>query len=204
MKKALTIALFVVILVLGWVLYRQFASTIEFNKERATREAVIVQRLKDIRTAQRAFKQQYQKYTPSFDTLVNFILHDSLVYTKAIGSMDDSLAVARGLVSSVEFKVPAKDTLFSGRGLSEADIRQFSIIPFSRDEKFIMDTASIVTESSYEVPVFEARAPYKSYMYDLNQQELVNLIDEQQTLKRYPGLKVGSLTEATNEAGNWE
>lgn len=204
MKKVLSLVLLVVILVLAWVLYRQFASKIEFDKERTVREAAIVQRLKDIRSSQRAFKQVNQRFTGSFDTLINFVLHDSMTYIKAIGSEDDSLAVAQGRVRMEEFKIPVKDTLFGRRGYTAQDIRNFEMIPFSDNEKFIMDATTLITESGFEVPVFEARAPFKSYLYDLDKQELINLIDETNTIDRYPGLKVGSLTQTNNDAGNWE
>ncbi|MCC8088404.1 MAG: hypothetical protein LIO79_03945 [Rikenellaceae bacterium] len=192
-------------IVLCWVLYRQFASPMEFEKERKLREVVVVQRLKDIRSAQRAFKQVHGRYTPSFDSLINFVLTDSLTYRMSIGSMDDSLAVAQGLVQNVEFKVPVRDTIYSGRGFTDRDIREIRIVPFSGGQEFIMDAGELETESRVVVQVFEAKAPYKTFLADLDHQELVNLIDRtKNTLNRYPGLKVGSITEATNDAGNWE
>ena len=55
------------------------------------------------------------------------------------------------------------------------------------------------------VQVLECRAPYKAFLADLNRQELINLIDEREnTFNDYPGIKVGSMTSATNDAGNWE
>jgi len=155
--------------------------------------------------AQRAYKQVNGRFTSSFDTLINFVLHDSLTYQMSVGSMDDSLAVAQGLVIIVNFQMPVKDTIYSGRGFTERDIQEIRIIPFSGGQEFIMDAAEIETESSVVVQVFEAKAPYKTFLHDLDRQELINLIDRtKNTLNRYPGLKVGSLTEANNEAGNWE
>jgi hypothetical protein len=54
------------------------------------------------------------------------------------------------------------------------------------------------------VPIFEIRAHYNTYLHDLNKQELVNLIDKEQKLDHYPGLKVGSIDAPNNNAGNWE
>ncbi|MCD7963794.1 MAG: hypothetical protein LUF90_09700 [Rikenellaceae bacterium] len=205
MKKVIQLILLLLTIVLCWVLYRQFASPMEFEKERKLRETVVVQRLKDIRSAQRAYKQVNGRFTSSFDTLINFVLHDSLTYQMSVGSMDDSLAVAQGLVRIVNFQMPVKDTIYSGRGFTERDIQEIRIIPFSGGQEFIMDAAEIETESSVVVQVFEAKAPYKTFLHDLDRQELINLIDRtKNTLNRYPGLKVGSLTEANNEAGNWE
>jgi hypothetical protein len=55
-----------------------------------------------------------------------------------------------------------------------------------------------------KIPLFEASAHFKTYLYDLNHQELLNIIDVQTKLEKYPGLKVGSIEEPNNNAGNWE
>jgi hypothetical protein len=65
--------------------------------------------------------------------------------------------------------------------------------------------SSIISfSSSIVIPLFEARAPYDAYLSDLNRQELVNLKDQQTKLEKYNGLKVGSVDEPNNNAGNWE
>ena len=55
-----------------------------------------------------------------------------------------------------------------------------------------------------KVPIFEIRAHYDTYLHDLNKQERVNLIDKEEKLDHYPGLKVGSVDAPNNNAGNWE
>lgn len=68
-----------------------------------------------------------------------------------------------------------------------------------------MDTARITNyNTGYVLPLFEACAPYDSYLGDLDHQQLVNLKDYQTKLERYCGLKVGSVIESNNHAGNWE
>lgn len=210
MKKVIQLGLLILMIVLGWILYRQFADPIEFSRLRREREAAVVQNLKDIRTAQRAFKRVNMRYIASFDTLIDFILYDSLTYVRGVGSFDDSAAVAQGLVYREEFKMAVKDTIFSGRGFTDEDIRNLRFIPYSEEVlgsrmEFIMDAGVLETASAVVVQVFEAKAPYKTFL-DQNEweQELINLIDTRKTLNKYPGLKVGSMTEATNDAGNWE
>lgn len=205
MKKLIQVVLFIVIIALGWFLYRQFATPMEFSEMQKQREAAVVQKLKDIRTAQRAFKQVNQHYTASFDSLINFVLNDSLTYERAIGSEDDSVAVARGLVRKEVFKMAVKDTIYSGRNFTVEDIKELAIVPHSDGQKFIMNAGNLQTESKVVVQVFEAKAPYKMFLdSDEYHQELINLIDQRKTLGRYPGLIVGSMTQATNDAGNWE
>lgn len=60
------------------------------------------------------------------------------------------------------------------------------------------------TSQGIHVPLFEARAPYETYLADQDKQELVNLIDKEKKLDHYPGLKVGSIDAPNNNAGNWE
>ena len=54
------------------------------------------------------------------------------------------------------------------------------------------------------IPIFEIRAHYNTYLHDLNDQERVNLVDKQEKLELYPGLKVGSVEAPNNNSGNWE
>lgn len=216
MKKfLLQVLLLAVIVALAWWIYSLFNTPLEFERIRKEREAKVVERLKDIRTAQRAFRNKYLKFTPNFDSLIAFVKYDSLTFEHAIGSADDSLAVAQGRVSVVKFNVAVKDTLefispevledFNNlRYIPGSDI-QTKFNPGGQIQEFVMDTASVETESKVVVPVFEAFAQYPTFLGDLDEQELINFRDYQiNTLSRADGLKVGSLTATTNEAGNWD
>lgn len=78
-------------------------------------------------------------------------------------------------------------------------------IPFSNGQRFEIETNNdYKTSQGIRVPLFEARAPYESYLGDLNKQELVNLVDREIKLEHYPGLKVGDVFSPNNNAGNWE
>ena len=205
MKKVIQIVLAVVIIFLAYILIDMIVTPLRFQAEQAKREAAIIERLKDIRTAERAYKQMYQKYTGSFDSLIHFLLNDSLEYEKAIGSADDSLAVAKGLVKREKFKVAAIDTVFGAKKLTPEMIKDFPNIPYGvNNAKFYLEAGIFTTESGVVVPVFEARAPFKLYLSDLDAQELRNLVDDREQLGKYPGLKVGAMDQATNDAGNWE
>ena len=205
MKKLFQIALLAVALLLAYFLYREFATPTEFQNIQKQREETVVNRLKDIRLAQRAYRQAYQKFTPSIDSLILFVKNDSLVYERAVGSEDDSVAVARGQIIRERFKMAVRDTVFAQRNLTDNDIENFRYIPHSNGKLLLMDAGTLETGSGVVVQVFEAKAPYKDFL-DMEgyEQQLVNLIDQRKSIDRYPGMKVGSLTEATNEAGNWE
>lgn len=204
MKKVVQIVLAVLIVVLVYVLINMIRQPLIFQRETAVRSAAVIERIKDIRSAQRAYRQAHGEFTPSFDTLINFILNDSIRFMRMVGSEDDSLAVAQGRVYREPFMKAVIDTVFGAKILTRDQVRELPLIPFGNGARYIMDAGTVLTAAQIAVPVFECKAPYISFLRDLNEQQLINLIDNAKTLNRYPGIKVGSLTEATNEAGNWE
>ncbi len=204
MKKVLLIVLAVVVVGLSYILYQQIMTPLRFENQALQRKAAVIERIKDIRSAERAYKQINTAYTGSFDSLINFVLNDSLVFERSFGSADDSLTVARGLFKKEQFKIAVIDTVFGTKKLTADAVRQLRFIPFGDGREYILDAGILETESKVKVPVFECKAPYKDFLFDLDPQELVNLIDTDKGLSKYPGVKVGSMTTATNDAGNWE
>lgn len=105
-----------------------------------------------------------------------------------------------------------RDTIESNMLLSlynglfdENTINQIITIPHSNGLQFEIEVNNdYKTSQGIPVPIFEIRAPFESYLGDLNQQELVNLIDREQKLEHYAGLKVGDIYAPNNNAGNWE
>lgn len=96
------------------------------------------------------------------------------------------------------------ESLYKGE-YDENSIDAIVEIPFSEGQRFEMEVNNdYKTSQGIRVPLFEARAPYESYLGDLNKQELVNLIDRENKLEHYPGLKVGDVFSPNNNAGNWE
>lgn len=200
---------------------------VNFNKQKAYRESVAIQRLKDIRTLQVAFKSVNGKFTSTVDSLADFYNNGKMGIVMQVGSMDDSLAVAhtdkikkssrkkmtgedflklyeagdKNLVFSVETKIPVKDTLFTHRDDFVVDSLKY--IPFSGGQEVLME-AIVKTVSGVPVPLFEAKMPYKALLKDMDNQLRINLDAEKKDQNRYEGLQVGSVTAPNNNAGNWE
>lgn len=213
-KTILQIVLAIVVVALAYMLYDSLMTPVRFDDTKIAREKAVIERISDIRSAQRGYKQVYGKYTGSFDTLINFVLTAEMEFERQLVSSDDSVGLAklkRARKKNIEkFTVKAIDTVFGAKKLTPAQIEQLRYIPYSAQanggevKEFIMG-AGMVEVGNVKVPVFEAKAPYKAFLLDLNEQLLVNLIDEQKNvLYRYPGIKVGDLYQATNDAGNWE
>ena len=137
MKKIAQIILAVAIVALVYVIYDQISTPIKFDDELKAKKAQVIDRIKDIRTAQRAFKSKYQRFTGSFDTLTNFILQDTLELERKIVDEDDSVAMAQlkkmGKKNVEKFKIAVIDTIFSPKRLSKQDVEQLRYIPGTDD-----------------------------------------------------------------------
>ena len=203
---------------------------VNFKKHREYRESVAVQRLKDIRDLQVAFKNVNAHYASTIDSLILFYNEGKMKITLQVGSQDDSLAMAntqkiknkyrglkpeklnqklhelylageQNLVFQVSHDVPVKDTLFNSRPGFVVDSLAF--IPFSGGDSVIL-ASTIKKVSGVNVPLFEAKMPYKSLLRGLDNQLRINLDAEQEDKGHYQGLMVGSIDAPNNNAGNWE
>ena len=211
MKKLFQIILAVAIVGLVYVIYVQISTPIRFDKETKAKKAQVIDRIKDIRTAQRAFKSKYQHFTASFDSLSAFVLTDTLELERKIVDEDDSAAMAMlkksGKKNIEKFKIAVIDTIFAPKKVTRQDVENFRFIPGTGNKaQFIMEAGIITTESKVVIPVVECRAPYKAFLDTVAYRpEVINLIDEEQNnFNRYPGVKFGSMDSGNNEAGNWE
>ena len=213
MKKLIIQAvLAVLIVILGYCIYESIMQPIRFQKLADWRYQRTKQSLINIRDAQVAYKSTYGKYTNNFDTLQAFVKEGELKIVKAIGNIPDSFfnkyprkvaemkAIEAGIVKRDTVIIPCYDSLCKGK----YELDSLRYVPLTGGKVFEMDTASIETASKIIVPVFEAKAHNDVYMLGLDRQEIVNKTDEQEKNSKYPGLKVGSLTEINNNAGNWE
>ena len=208
MKKIIQIALAIAIVVLAYLIWESIQNPIRFNKEKDTRYAATIQKLKDIRTAQNAYKDEYGKYTASFDTLINFIKTDSMKLVRAEGSISDELlamgwteeiAAKEGIITRDTMRIAIKDTLFAEN--FNADL--LWKVPFTEDDSFEMATATLRV-SNLNVFVFEAKVLNDILLHGMDRQLVINLNDRMKNQNNFPGVKVGDVIEPNNNAGNWE
>ena len=173
----------------------------------------IIQRLKDIRTAQEAYKDTYGQYTGSFDTLIHFIKYDSIKVVRSIGSLSDedlengiteAQAIKEGKIIRDTVKASALENIFN-KDYAIDDIRY---VPFTkRKHQFKMGATKIWTDSGIEVPIFEAYVTNMVIFDDLRDEyndELLEENGEKKAPQKICRLKVGDLKEANNNVGNWE
>ena len=210
-KKLAQVALAIVIVGLIYVIYEQIATPIRFEKETNERKALVIDRIKDIRLAERAYRLKYQHFTADFDSLINFVLNEDLELERKIVDEDDSVAMAMlkkaGKKNVEKFTVAVIDTIFSPKVLTPEQVKELRYVPGTdRKTQYHLAAGMLTTGSGVVVPVVECRVLYKDFLDTVGyRQEIINLIDDEvNNYNRYPGVKFGSIDAANNEAGNWE
>ena len=208
MKVTLKILLAVAVVLLAYMCYRSVMGPIEFDKTREQRENLIKARLIDIRKAQIEYKNIHKVHAANFDELSKFLKDEKLPFLIKEGVLTDEQlekgmtekeAVKKGLIRRDTVWVTAVDTLF-GKGYNVDDLRN---VP-GANVQFTMDTATLTSGSGYTVKVFQCGVLYDDYLGDLDKQLVYNLKDKAEKMNKYQGLRVGSIEEINNNAGNWE
>ena len=194
----INIALAVIALVLVYLVYRSISEPVVFENTRKEREIQVVQNLKDIRSTQILFKQTYNRYTGSFDSLIEYVKTGELPVVNIVADPNDT-TFTKTINDTVGY-VKVIDSLFGKR--ENFDINSIRVVPFSQGEEFELQ-AGYIKRGGLKVAVFEAKTPYSAYLWDLDHQRVNNLRAEQEDLEKYAGLTVGSMDEASTN-GNWE
>ncbi len=163
-------------------------------------------------------------FTPSFDTLINYINNGKLKVVRAIGTLTDeqlkvglnekkAIAMIKKAEKTGNWKevddaglrgfsrdttyVSVKDSLFKNLGYPIEDIRYTRV---GKKVEFKMDTATVMTGSGVAVKVFQCYALYDDLLDGLDRQLTVNYKDKVND----SCVRVGNLLEANNSAGNWD
>lgn len=201
MKKKLTILNIVLTLLaifLAYKVYDSIRQPVAFENTKKEREVKVIQNLKDIRNTQILFKQTYNRYTANFDSLIQYIQTGELPMVNIIPDPNDTTYTKT--INDTVGSIKIQDSLFKSR--TNFDVTNLRYIPYSDSQEFEMQ-AGYIMRGGMKVPVFEAKAPFSSYLKDLDKQRVMNIKAEQEELEKYAGMKVGSMTEASID-GNWE
>ena len=205
-RKQITYVLFLFSAVLVFAIYNSINSPIEFNMVKNERYLKVIDRLKDIRNAQVAFKSVNGIYSNDFEELVKFV--DSAQFT--IVQKRDSSYMQYDRVYRIDMLrevivvdtlgyVSVKDSLFSNTD----SYKSMASIPIEGiDEKFKLK-ADIIDKNGYNVPVFEVRVSKDLILFDQNKDLITQ---EKQTVSvdgvNGPDIVLGSLSDVSTN-GNW-
>ncbi|MFD0861521.1 hypothetical protein ACFQ1M_04835 [Sungkyunkwania multivorans] len=206
MKIAIQIVLWALSAFFGYMIYKSINGPIEFNKTKEARFAKVIDKLKDIRDSQVAYKTVTGKYANDFNSLVTFIDTAKFTITQRRDSsymaFDEAYGIDRlneiVIIDTLGF-VPVKDSLFG----EDNRYKNMMDVPFAQNnEKFTMK-AGTVEKSGFTLPVFEAKVKKDVILYDQNK----TLLAQENALVSVEGVNgpeiiVGSLTEVSTN-GNW-
>ena len=206
--KKIALILIPLNIILAFFVYNSINSEIDFNRQAKERIAENVQKLKDLRTLQIAFKKEKNVFANDFPTLLNFLMKDSLQIIKSEGETPDSIingkqltdirALELGLISRDTFYVSAKNSIFDENYLNTRnenfplDLNSIAKIPFT-DLDYTIESSEI-EKGKVAVQVFEISASYRKVLVGLDAENKKYALDNL--------LKVGSMTEASLN-GNW-
>jgi type II secretory pathway pseudopilin PulG len=206
MKKVLTAVLWIVSILLGYLIYQSIMAPIEFNKTREERFTAVIERLKEIKVAQEAYKTVNGKYAGDFEGLVQFI--DTAEFT--ITQQRDSSFLRYNRVYRIDMQVDTvvidtlgrvsiKDSLFK----NSMSYKELMNVPYGQNGETFELKAEIITKGNFQVPVFMASVKKDVVLYD--QPEDLRLKENtHNSIEEVNGnqIVVGSLTEVST-SGNW-
>jgi hypothetical protein len=205
-RRITTYILYFFSLILVYAIYNSIDAPIEFNKVKNERYLKVIDRLKDIRNAQIAFKSVNGIYSDNFDSLIKFI--DSAQFT-IIEKRDSSYMqydrvyridmLREVIVTDTLGFVSVKDSLFK----NDNSYRNMANIPIDGVEREFQLKADIIDKNGYNVPVFEVRVSKDLILYDQNKDLITQ---EKETISvdgvNGPFLILGSMSDVSTN-GNW-
>lgn len=204
--KIIKTVLWVLIVFFGYKVYNSINGPIEFNKVKNERYLKVIDRLKDIRNSQIAYKSVNGFYCDNFDTLVNFV--ETAQYT-LIQKRDSSFLeydrtfridmLREVIVIDTLGFASVKDSLFG-----ESDRYKFMAkVPIEGVDENFKIKADIIDKNGYKVPVFEVRVSKDIVLFDQNK----DLLKQEKGLMSVDGVNgpdivLGSLSDVSSN-GNW-
>lgn len=207
-RTIFSIVLIVGIVALAIVLYTSIMRPVKFDAEYNSRSTEVINKLKDIRTIQEAFKSTNGRFCGDIDSLLVFLETGKVNMVKKFGVVPDSLteaqAIKAGIVKRDTVTVNPLVKLTEEKLLITAkkEIKNLKFIPYS-DGKIFELKADVIDRGGIMVPTFEATAEIMTYTKGMDEQDVINRKAEIIAKDRYPGWKVGDVTQPITD-GNWE
>ena len=205
-KRIIESFLWVLILVFAYQVYNSINAPIKFNEVKNERYLKVIDKLKDIRNAQIAYKSVNGVYADNFDGLIKFI--DTAQYT--LTQKRDSSYMKYNRVYRIDMLeeivvidtlgfASVKDSLF---GNSDR-YKTMAQVPIDGIDKTFSIKADVIDKNGYNVPVFEVRISKDDVLFDQNK----DLLKQEKALMSVdgvngPDLVLGSMTEVSTN-GNW-
>ena len=207
MKLGIQVVLWIASVFFAYKIYDSVSGPIRFNQVKNERYAKVIDRMKDIRTAQIAHKDVKGVFSNNFDSLIKFI--DDGIFTLVEKRDSSYLEYDRTyridmlkevvVIDTLGF-VSVKDSLFKNTDR----YKNIAYIPVegAEDKKFQIK-AEIINKNGYKVPVFEVKVAKNIILFDQDA-DLLKQENETVSVDGVNGSEIilGSLTNVSTN-GNW-
>ena len=190
----------------SYMIYTSINAPIKFNEVKKERYLKVIDKLKDIRNAQLAYKSVNGSYANNFDGLIKFI--DTAQYT--LTQKRDSSYLQYDRVYRIDMLrevvvidtlgfASIKDSLFG----SSNRYKNMAQIPINGVDAIFSIKSDMIKKGDYDVHVFEVRVSKDVILFDQNK----DLLKQEKALMSVDGvngpyLVLGSMTEVSTN-GNW-
>ena len=207
MKLGIQVVLWIASVFFAYKIYDSVSGPIRFNQVKNERYAKVIDRMKDIRTAQIAHKDVKGVFSNNFDSLIKFI--DKGIFTLVEKRDSSYLEYDRTyridmlkevvVIDTLGF-VPVKDSLFKNTDR----YKNIAYIPVegAEDKKFQIK-ADVINKNGYKVPVFEVKVAKNIILFDQDA-DLLKQENETVSVDGVNGSEIilGSLSNVSTN-GNW-
>jgi hypothetical protein len=190
----------------SYMIYTSINAPIKFNEVKKERYLKVIDKLKDIRNAQLAYKSVNGSYANNFDGLIKFI--DTAQYT--LTQKRDSSYLQYDRVYRIDMLrevvvidtlgfASIKDSLFGNSNR----YKNMAQIPINGVDAIFSIKSDMIKKGDYDVHVFEVRVSKDVILFDQNK----DLLKQEKALMSVDGvngpyLVLGSMTEVSTN-GNW-
>ena len=205
-KRALELFLWVLSIFFASQIYSSINGPIKFNQVKNDRYTKVIDRLKDIRSAQIAHKDVNGFYANNFDSLVSFIDNGifTLIEKRDSSYLEYNRTYRIDMLKEVEIVdtlgfVSVKDSLFG----NNESYKMMAKVPIDGTDSEFSIKADIIDKNGYQVPVFEVKVKKDIVLFDQNK----DLLDQENKVISVDGVNgpeiiLGSMTDVST-SWNW-
>ena len=205
-KRALELFLWALSIFFASQIYSSINGPIKFNQVKNDRYTKVIDRLKDIRSAQIAHKDVNGFYANNFDSLVSFIDNGifTLIEKRDSSYLEYNRTYIIDMLKEVEIVdtlgfVSVKDSLFG----NNESYKMMAKVPIDGTDSEFSIKADIIDKNGYQVPVFEVKVKKDIVLFDQNK----DLLDQENKVISVdavngPEIILGSMTDVST-SGNW-
>ena len=207
MKIGIQVILWVASIFFAYKIYDSINGPLQFNQKKNERYATVIDRLKDIRSAQIAYKDVKGVFSNNFDSLIEFVDkgHFTLIEKRDSSFLEYDRIYRIDMLREVVVidtlgTVEVKDSLFKNSDI----YKEMAFIPINgvNGQKFEI-ASKVIDKNGYKVPVFEVKVKKSVILFDQNK-DLIK--QENETIAvdgvNGPEIVLGSLTTVSTN-GNW-